>query len=590
LNEDSFRTLTEALLASHLEAIDGERAYKIEGAAIARVNVEEALDGKRPWAQVFVGKARRLLTNQLASNQFMNRAFSSLMESDDEAIDTMVRAWWRDDDLDAASSVLDRIVTDPSREDDLRPIRGIGSRAAVLSLFRLVKDPTAYPIFRPGHVRDALDAFGLQQLKASLEGKTAAEVLRSYDAILDEVKESFVSHGLHLQDRLHVQGALWMGKVIADRQRKASGDARPAATPAPANPRSNPEQMGTPQDVASAFPALLDWLRKRGLHYPDGLVAHFVAALMTKPFVVLSGLSGTGKTRLALEIGKCMGAVHVVPVKPDWTDTRGVLGYVNPLTGRYETTPALEAALGALDTDSPTMLVLDEMNLAHVERYFADVLSAMESGEAIPLHDSDEVEGQGIPKRLTWPRNLFLVGTVNADETTYPFSPKVLDRAFVIDMSRVDLHGYLGTGTYGQDEAAPVLPAFAPNRDWRSLRLDEDDFEFIRALHAALEQAGRPFGYRTVDEGLAFLAHARAFGRFDLDARDALLVSKILPRLHGRRHEIEPVLEALAGIAGVDLDDWEEGSESGRFPRTRALLRRMHQQVVGEGHLSSLVG
>src|SRR5690606_4966919 len=102
-----------------------------------------------------------------------------------------------------------------------------------------------------------------------------------------------------------------------------------------AAPSPGPGEHATSQEVAACLPALMRWLRQRSLHYPDYLVAHFLAALLTKPFVVLSGLSGTGKTRLALEVGRCLGAVEVVPVKPDWTDTRGVLGYLNPLTGQY---------------------------------------------------------------------------------------------------------------------------------------------------------------------------------------------------------------------------------------------------------------
>src|SRR5690606_5751144 len=184
----------------------------------------------------------------------------------------------------------------------------------------------------------------------------------------------------------------------------------------------------------------------------------------------------------------------------------------------------------------PVMLVLDEMNLAHVERYFADVLSAMESGEPMSLHDDDEVERQGIPKRLSWPGNLFLVGTVNADETTYPFSPKVLDRAFIIDVSHVDLRSYFEAKGDTHLEERPVIPSFVPDRAWRSLPLEQGDLDFIRDLHTAMQQSGRPFGYRTVDEALAFLAHARAFEGYAFEARDALLVSEVLPRLHGRRH------------------------------------------------------
>ena len=131
-------------------------------------------------------------------------------------------------------------------------------------------------------------------------------------------------------------------------------------------------------------------------------------------------------------------------------------------------------------------------NLAHVERYFADVLSAMESGHAIPMHDSDAVASeQGIPRELLWPKNLLVVGTVNADETTYPFSPKVLDRAFVLDVSRVEARAYLREARATAVASKPALPNFRPSRDWRALGVDRDDADFVLELHSVLQEAGR---------------------------------------------------------------------------------------------------
>ena len=155
----------------------------------------------------------------------------------------------------------------------------------------------------------------------------------------------------------------------------------------------------------------------------------------------------------------------IVPVRPDWVDNRGLLGYFNPLANEYSTTPFL---LRLLDAQAevkraekekrdphPFFVVLDEMNLARVEHYFSDFLSALESDEAIPLHHSQEIEeGQNeaeVPRNLKVPNNVFFTGTVNVDETTYMFSPKVLDRAFTIEFDRVDLEGY----TTGKDSGEP---------------------------------------------------------------------------------------------------------------------------------------
>ena len=143
----------------------------------------------------------------------------------------------------------------------------------------------------------------------------------------------------------------------------------------------------------------------------------------------------------------------VVPVRPDWVDNRGLLGYLNPLTDKYSTTPFLKLLLRAHDEEQrarnadekphPFFVILDEMNLARVEHYFSDFLSALESGEDIPLHESGEAEaGPQVPRKLKVPGNVLFTGTVNVDETTYMFSPKVLDRAFTIEFDQVDLKGF----------------------------------------------------------------------------------------------------------------------------------------------------
>jgi 5-methylcytosine-specific restriction enzyme B len=231
------------------------------------------------------------------------------------------------------------------------------------------------------------------------------------------------------------------------------------------------------------------------------------------------------------------------------------------------------------------------VNLAHVEHYFADVLSAMESGHPIPLHRSDEVvREQGVPKDLMWPLNLFVVGTVNADETTYPFSPKVPDRAFVIDVSAVDLDSYVAM-VVGNDAGRPPLPAFSSRRDWRQLDVRTGDAAFVRQLHDVLRDADRPFGYRTIDESLAFLAHAHHFEGAGLLGRDALLASKILPRLHGRRHELERALDGLLDWLGAAPEATEgDDSVEQAFPQTLKALRRMHRQLEDEGHVASMIG
>lgn len=130
----------------------------------------------------------------------------------------------------------------------------------------------------------------------------------------------------------------------------------------------------------------------------------------------------------------------IVPVGADWTDNTKMFGFYNPLEEKYVSTPALDFILQAIkNPEIPYFLILDEMNLSHVERYFSDFLSAMESDEEIPLYrlskdkEIDEEQSEEIPEKIKLPKNLFVTGTVNIDETTYMFSPKVLDRSNVVE-------------------------------------------------------------------------------------------------------------------------------------------------------------
>jgi 5-methylcytosine-specific restriction protein B len=139
---------------------------------------------------------------------------------------------------------------------------------------------------------------------------------------------------------------------------------------------------------------------------------------------------------------------RVVAVGADWTTNENLLGYQDALRPEIYRKPnngALDLILRARDDAArPYFLILDEMNLSHVERYFADTLSAIESGEPIALHSATEDLSGGdgdtlpVPPRLTLPKNLFIVGTVNVDETTYMFSPKVLGPC---KCDRISCHG-----------------------------------------------------------------------------------------------------------------------------------------------------
>jgi 5-methylcytosine-specific restriction protein B len=337
-----------------------------------------------------------------------------------------------------------------------------------------------------------------------------------------------------------------------------------------------PNHASVAPDVVSTisehFGSALDAAHIRfGVSHAD-VVRAFLASLLTKRLVILSGLSGAGKTQIALRLGQWFGDGYhlLVPVRPDWTGPEALLGFEDALTPaldgkRQWAVPAvLEFILrAARDPMRPYMLVLDEMNLAHVERYFADVLAGIESGTGcVPnLLRADNGNWYIVPTgefTIPFPSNLFVAGTVNVDETTYMFSPKVLDRANTIEfrVSTADLAD--DPRPLGQVPQAPedLLAAFvdvAGNSNWHRAHPAADQIEFasqLRRVHAILTEHGYEFGHRVFFEANRFAALLAASGSPGWStALDYVVLQKLLPRLHGARRRLEPVLVSLARFA-----------------------------------------
>lgn len=324
-------------------------------------------------------------------------------------------------------------------------------------------------------------------------------------------------------------------------------------------------RMPTTLNVADLQTAVADL----GGHYPGGEVARFHGALNfleQKHFVILSGLSGTGKTQLALKYARAvhglkdMGSsdpfLFVCPVRPEWTDPSGLTGYYDVLSDRYVVPPFLEAVLLATaHRDSPVFVVLDEMNLARVEYYFSDVLSAIETGEALQLHSSgvplEGSTGTAVPAALPVPPNLYLIGTINVDETTNAVSDKVLDRAMIMDMSRVDLEGFLDGLVQREAGLAPAVETVRAG---------------LLAVQAALAPHGLGFGYRVAEEVVRYQDFARRHLKDDASpVLDDLMVQKVLVKLRGSERQ-RPLLRALAH-ALADM------------PQSQALIARLQTDL-----------
>lgn len=325
------------------------------------------------------------------------------------------------------------------------------------------------------------------------------------------------------------------------------------------------------KDVCSAF---ADALTQAGIYFGPRhliLVRSFIASLSTKGFVILTGLSGSGKTQIALRFGDWIGGRDYslkVPVRPDWTGPEALFGYEDALLptapdGRrsWHVPRPLEFMLrAAADQQRPYLLILDEMNLAHVERYFADMLSGMESDyPCLPNLQQDSDGFWRTPlngdKWITIPRNLLVIGTVNVDETTYMFSPKVLDRANTIEfrVSTDELTHDARKPTTCKPADVAMIRAFhavATNPNWHVEHPAPHVNEFsehLRVIHRILATSGFEFGHRVYTEAIRFACILYECGEEDvLTALDLQVIQKILPRLHGSRRRLEDVLISLA--------------------------------------------
>jgi MoxR-like ATPase len=379
------------------------------------------------------------------------------------------------------------------------------------------------------------------------------------------------------------------------RKRAAAADAAP--------PRL--DLLAIHQDIAAA-------LRESDLVFGashDAFVRTLLASLATGRLLILTGLSGSGKTQIALRFGEWMGEDRglVIPVRPDWTGAEALFGYEDALQPikkgqrAWSVPQALEFMLRAAgDPGSPHVLILDEMNLAHVERYFADFLSGMETRKPCLPNLVKGTDGcfrlaPGQATRIPLPSNLFVIGTVNADETTYPFSPKVLDRANSIEF-RVRTEDLRGASSRprpcraGPPDLVRGFLAIAADDDWHIAHPSasaEAIAEGMERIHRILAADDFEFGKRVFREASRFAAMLSAAGDADPHrALDCQLMQKILPRIHGSRARTERSLCALArecferpeGAPGVEerqFDPLDHDLKSPRMPLSEEKIRRM---------------
>ena len=336
----------------------------------------------------------------------------------------------------------------------------------------------------------------------------------------------------------------------------------------------------------------------------------YITAIKSKPFLLLAGISGTGKSRIVRELARACWEegsdeyeaqkpknFEMVQVKPNWHDSSELIGYVSRIDGvRYVVGPFLKFMVKAIqDPETPYFLCLDEINLAPVEQYFAEYLSVVESRKRqddgtittdpiIDYSNTDEYKSlidqlfpddddlrkeyltESSGKRLTIPNNLIVVGTVNMDETTFSFSRKVLDRAMTIEMNEVDLTGGL-TNRYekiGKLGAAELIGTAVEGVDVYGAYQSVCDkvIAYLEAINNELE--GTPFkiAYRTRNEALLYVVNNLPYKQDDESeddvinrALDEITNMKILSRIEGDADKIGTLLERLEKTIGEQLGE-----------------------------------
>lgn len=362
---------------------------------------------------------------------------------------------------------------------------------------------------------------------------------------------------------------------------------------------------------------------------------HYIAAIKSKPFLLLAGISGTGKSRIVRELARaCWDEdseefkaqkpknFEMIQVKPNWHDSSELIGYVSRVSGKAKFVAGefLKFIAKAWeDTDTPYFLCLDEMNLAPVEQYFAEYLSVIESRKShedglvttdpilekvdeewyfnltASLTMKDDIRKKFNKEGICIPQNLIVVGTVNMDETTFSFSRKVLDRAMTIEMNEVDLNAglterYEHIGKLGYEEligtAVEGVDVYSDNQE-----VCDKTLNYLKAVNVVLE--GTPFkvAYRTRNEFLLYVVNNLPYNKDEegnelpdgyVIARtlDEVTNMKILSRIEGDDTKVtDSLLDNLKRVITEKLVNISDG-----FPIEKSVslkkLNEMKQRLI----------
>lgn len=358
------------------------------------------------------------------------------------------------------------------------------------------------------------------------------------------------------------------------------------------------------------------YINKNGFIYNKSTIYNIYLSLKTKPFVILSGISGTGKSKLVKLLAESLGATSennrftLVPVRPDWSDSSELLGYKD-LNGTFHPgilTTIIEDALKEENKNYPYFVCLDEMNLARVEYYLSDILSVIESryrsnnGEIKTdklirkeLLGNDQAAIQKYAD-IYIPENLYIIGTVNMDETTFPFSKKVLDRANTIEFNEVNLGFNFESFDEETVEAQEYTNSLLKSKYIKLIDCKEEKEEATKIINQLikinniLEKYNQHFGYRVRDEIVYYCLYALKDKLFTFEeAMDYCIVQKILPKIGGSDEDTLDLLIDLYNelnnttYTRDDFDSNRDIKTSDKYKLTNKKILLMVRRFVRDG-------
>ena len=272
------------------------------------------------------------------------------------------------------------------------------------------------------------------------------------------------------------------------------------------------------------------------LYYSIDDIRRFIAGLLVSPIMILQGMSGTGKTSLACAFGKYVdNSSMVVPVQPMWKERTDLLGYYNEFTRRFTETDLLAKMYEANYSKDIYITVLDEMNIARVEYYFAEFLSLLELSRAdqklTVISDSWKNDPEQLEDgKIQLPDNMWFIGTANNDDSTFAISDKVYDRAMIMNLDE-KADEFYAEKSKPLNLSAERFKALGKEAE-REYRMTTRNLRRLEMLDGYMKETFRvTFGNRIMKQIRSYVPIYVACGGSELEALDDILAKKVMRKL-----------------------------------------------------------